>query len=261
MALVPINQVKYIQMIEESTGKIVRLKTYLPIPNGEIRYGFISSTVPDGFINVSNITEGNAVWYRFADPSLYHFRLKIYLEAGDYIQCHLYNDDLFVSNLSASSTTGFILTVNDIKYGGIGIMLVNDKHYICGTIKKLQQGILSGIVYPFENLPEDMALEKWFGDRKLIEIGYPGIPSNGGGGGGSFTTPHDPIKPPTETPDIGELYATRLCRAYVLNSENLIKFAKVHTFIYSRRKGTKGDLMPNQVDPAIKSERNKRREK
>ena len=37
-----------------------------------------------------------------------------------------------------------------------------------------------------------------------------------------------------------------------------IKFAKVHTFIYSRRKGTKGDLMPNQVDPAIKSERSKK---
>lgn len=37
-----------------------------------------------------------------------------------------------------------------------------------------------------------------------------------------------------------------------------IKFAKVHTFIYSRRKGTKGDLMPNQIDPAIKSERSKK---
>ncbi|MGN0477066.1 MAG: tRNA (N(6)-L-threonylcarbamoyladenosine(37)-C(2))-methylthiotransferase MtaB, partial [Ruminococcus sp.] len=37
-----------------------------------------------------------------------------------------------------------------------------------------------------------------------------------------------------------------------------IKFAKVHTFIYSRRKGTKGDLMPNQVDPAIKSARSKK---
>lgn len=37
-----------------------------------------------------------------------------------------------------------------------------------------------------------------------------------------------------------------------------IKFAKVHTFIYSRRKGTKGDLMPNQVDPSIKSERSKK---
>ena len=227
MALVPINQVKYIQMIEESTEKIVRLKTYLPVPNENINYGFITSTVPDGFINVSNITGGeeNAVWYRFADPSLYHFRLKIFLTGGDNIQCHLYNDDIFVTNLSASSASGSILTINDIKYGGIGIILVENKHYICGTMLKLQHGILNGIVYPFANLPENMALEKWFGDRKLIEIGYPGSPSNGGGGGGSFTTPHDPIKPPTETPDIGELYATRLCKAYVVNNENLIKFA------------------------------------
>lgn len=43
-----------------------------------------------------------------------------------------------------------------------------------------------------------------------------------------------------------------------LDFVHLIKFAKVHTFIYSRRKGTKGDLMPNQVDPAIKSERSKK---
>lgn len=43
-----------------------------------------------------------------------------------------------------------------------------------------------------------------------------------------------------------------------LNFVHSIKFAKVHTFIYSRRKGTKGDLMPNQVDPAIKSERSKK---
>lgn len=43
-----------------------------------------------------------------------------------------------------------------------------------------------------------------------------------------------------------------------LNFVHSIKFAKVHTFIYSRRKGTKGDLMPNQIDPAIKSERSKK---
>ena len=43
-----------------------------------------------------------------------------------------------------------------------------------------------------------------------------------------------------------------------LNFVHSIKFAKVHTFIYSRRKGTKGDLMPNQVDPSIKSERSKK---
>lgn len=43
-----------------------------------------------------------------------------------------------------------------------------------------------------------------------------------------------------------------------LNFVHSIKFAKVHTFIYSRRKGTKGDLMPNQVDPSIKNERSKK---
>ena len=37
-----------------------------------------------------------------------------------------------------------------------------------------------------------------------------------------------------------------------------IKFAKVHTFSYSRRKGTVGDKLPNQVDPQIKSERSKK---
>ena len=36
-----------------------------------------------------------------------------------------------------------------------------------------------------------------------------------------------------------------------------IKFAKVHTFVYSRRKGTKGDTLPNQVNPTVKSQRSK----
>ncbi len=37
-----------------------------------------------------------------------------------------------------------------------------------------------------------------------------------------------------------------------------IAFAKVHTFIYSRRKGTKGDLLPNQVEPTVKNARSKK---
>ncbi len=37
-----------------------------------------------------------------------------------------------------------------------------------------------------------------------------------------------------------------------------INFAKVHTFIYSRRKGTVGDTLPNQVDSSVKSERSKK---
>jgi threonylcarbamoyladenosine tRNA methylthiotransferase MtaB len=37
-----------------------------------------------------------------------------------------------------------------------------------------------------------------------------------------------------------------------------IEFAKVHVFSYSRRKGTKGDLLPNQIDPSVKAERSKK---
>jgi threonylcarbamoyladenosine tRNA methylthiotransferase MtaB len=37
-----------------------------------------------------------------------------------------------------------------------------------------------------------------------------------------------------------------------------ISFAKVHVFSYSRRKGTKGDLLPNQVDASVKAERSKK---
>ncbi len=37
-----------------------------------------------------------------------------------------------------------------------------------------------------------------------------------------------------------------------------IAFAKVHTFIYSRRKGTKGDLLPNQVESTVKNARSKK---
>ena len=38
----------------------------------------------------------------------------------------------------------------------------------------------------------------------------------------------------------------------------LIKFSKIHVFPYSRRVGTKADLMPNQIDELIKKERVKR---
>lgn len=37
-----------------------------------------------------------------------------------------------------------------------------------------------------------------------------------------------------------------------------IAFAKVHTFIYSRRNGTKGDLLPNQVESTVKNARSKK---
>ncbi|MBQ9673889.1 MAG: tRNA (N(6)-L-threonylcarbamoyladenosine(37)-C(2))-methylthiotransferase MtaB [Ruminococcus sp.] len=37
-----------------------------------------------------------------------------------------------------------------------------------------------------------------------------------------------------------------------------IRFGKVHVFSYSRRKGTKGDLLPNQIEQSVKSERSKR---
>lgn len=36
-----------------------------------------------------------------------------------------------------------------------------------------------------------------------------------------------------------------------------IHFEKVHVFSYSRRKGTKGDLLPNQIDPSVKAKRSK----
>ena len=181
MALIPIMQEKYVQMIEESTGNIVKLKVYRPtVAQGAYPYGFLSATVPDGFINISNISVGEeiAVWYRFADPSLHHFRLKIFIQSEIYIECKLYNDNLFVANLTKSSGVGILLTINNIKYGGVGIMLVGDNHYICGTFHKTSTGsIWNGITHPDTNLPYDIALERWFGDRKLIEIGYPGTPS------------------------------------------------------------------------------------
>ena len=37
-----------------------------------------------------------------------------------------------------------------------------------------------------------------------------------------------------------------------------IEFAKVHTFMYSRRKGTVGDKLPNQIDNSVKSIRSKK---
>lgn len=40
-----------------------------------------------------------------------------------------------------------------------------------------------------------------------------------------------------------------------LNTINKIKFTKIHTFPYSRRKGTKADAMPCQVDNKIKKQR------
>lgn len=40
-----------------------------------------------------------------------------------------------------------------------------------------------------------------------------------------------------------------------LNTLNKIKFTKIHTFPYSRRKGTAADKMPNQVDGKIKKQR------
>ena len=40
-----------------------------------------------------------------------------------------------------------------------------------------------------------------------------------------------------------------------LNTIKKIKFTKVHVFPYSRRKGTKADLMPNQIPENIKKER------
>lgn len=43
-----------------------------------------------------------------------------------------------------------------------------------------------------------------------------------------------------------------------LSFVNSIKFAKVHTFIYSRRKGTKGDLLHNHIDPTVKNVRSKK---
>ena len=40
-----------------------------------------------------------------------------------------------------------------------------------------------------------------------------------------------------------------------LNTLNKIKFTKIHTFPYSRRKGTKADKMPNQINGKTKKER------
>ena len=40
-----------------------------------------------------------------------------------------------------------------------------------------------------------------------------------------------------------------------LNTLNKIKFTKIHTFPYSRRKGTSADKMPNQIDGKTKKER------
>lgn len=42
-----------------------------------------------------------------------------------------------------------------------------------------------------------------------------------------------------------------------LDFSDLIGFAKVHVFSYSRRKGTVADKMPNQIDPSVKNIRSK----
>lgn len=54
---------------------------------------------------------------------------------------------------------------------------------------------------------------------------------------------------------VGFPYETDALFNETLDTVNKIRFSKIHVFPYSRRKGTKADLMDNQVDEKVKKER------
>lgn len=64
---------------------------------------------------------------------------------------------------------------------------------------------------------------------------------------------------PSITTDIMVGFAGETDEEFLKSLEfaDLISFAKVHVFSYSRRKGTVADRMPNQVEPSVKNTRSK----